>query len=586
MNCPECGEEVKYAFCGECGAPAPSEPADSSTKGLETAEHPPEATGSPGYLFWEVEEGEIARKLNESQLTEYGSGLKGFIVGPHQRALIYTGGKLVTELQSGSYDFPSKPKLEDLNRRHGGVLGALGGVTQVVSNFFLGEAQGAALERANADRISSNTELFIEHIKNGKPFSVVIVRSSFFQMGIALENIQVGEVKSDVALNIKCKITDVENFYMQYFADGNIYTFSKLEEAVISKYQAAVQDVLRTKNPLEIESNPALRAEVLAALNAASPDCLSIGEIEQISIQNEDLDRLKNEKEKLHLAEQELEQLHKTNQFKNRLQDETNRQALADAKSDEDFQAKMQEINKDGLLREEDLQKFQQQISERAEDHDISRLHALDLLSTRNTFESEKAKDDLIALNRSREVDDKDHDIDLQKRGREFERDQQRADDLADLDQLTRLKDLNESQKEGEHARRLQELEQFKGMTPDQILLVRPDLDANMVKAFCDGSKASQSAEQETQRSRENVEMMKEFMEKQLDVTRDIAVGRESAKEKEMERLQKSSSQMGENLTKAVASTVDTFKGAAAEATVKGSTTPSEEGQLFHVTVG
>lgn len=60
----------------------------------------------------------------------------------------------------------------------------------------------------------------------------------------------------------------------------------------------------------------------------------------------------------LYLSEQELDYLRRTNDFRNRLAAETNSQAIADARSDMQLYEGLQQVNKDRLLADDELDKF------------------------------------------------------------------------------------------------------------------------------------------------------------------------------------------------------------------------------------
>ena len=81
--------------------------------------------------------------------------------------------------------------------------------------------------------------------------------------------------------------------------------------------------------------------------------------------------------------------------------------------------------------------------------------------------------------------------------------------------------------------------------------------------------------------------MMKDFMENQQKTMVDLASGQAASKEKEIDRIQQSADKQEERLSNVVGNTVDAFKGAAAEATVKGSQAVSAGGEtLYNVAVG
>ena len=132
-------------------------------------------------------------------------------------------------------------------------------------------------------------------------------------------------------------------------------------------------------------------------------------------------------------------------------------------------------------------------------------------------------------------------------------------------------------------------------------MLIRPDLDPEVVKGWVEVQKAksgtehiearatqaTEAARQEIERNREMTDRMQQFMENQMGTLTDLASGQASAKDKEIDRIQKSASETEERLSNVVGNTVDVFKGGAAEATVKGSQQAAGTAEtLYNVAVG
>jgi hypothetical protein len=275
---------------------------------------------------------------------------------------------------------------------------------------------------------------------------------------------------------------------------------------------------------------------------------------------------------------------------------------LEEASNDEEFAQQMQAINKDGLLREEDMEVFLRDIAERAEDHGISRAHALDMLQEDNRQEIEEKV-------RARELVTLDHDLELEKKRRVFDREQEEEDDLSDIRQVSRLQELNKqkeqneldiesSRKERDHRMDLEKTEQIKDLDVDKIMLLNPNMDketamamldqqARVAEAKAQSSVSEEAAQREIDRSKETTNMMKDFMENQQKTMVDLAGGQAASKEKEIERIQQSADKQEERLSNVVGNTVDAFKGDAAEATVKGSQAgPSSGETLYNLALG
>lgn len=205
---------------------------------------------------------------------------------------------------------------------------------------------------------------------------------------------------------------------------------------------------------------------------------LKLEKIVEISSKNEDLARFRELSRELYLSEKELDHLHRLNQFNNLLTTTQNTQRLLEARTDTDFHRTLTEINnnrfvgdarqaldfdkeiqgltqerllsedemekfymvlsrekrireakseneinvalveieKTGLLRTEDLENLKRSIGERSEDHDLQRFHTVALLQMNQTLEIDRQK-----LEWEYEIGDKRIDLDISRRRKELQ---------------------------------------------------------------------------------------------------------------------------------------------------------------------
>jgi hypothetical protein len=631
LKCGSCGhEQASGKFCGRCGkevqAPAPVA-ADINVA---------QATDS-GFLTWEISELEVARKINEAELSFYGKDVKGFIIGPHQRALIYSGGSLIAELSSGTYDIPGDPsellgELPSDRAREGGVAGALRGAGAAMTNFFLGTPQKSDKKKAEegiraAERRRTQTELerYLDYVEKGDPLSLIITRAGTFNLELTIDQVQTADVRTDIGLrDFRISMDDLGGFYKEFLADTE-RTLSKatLQAAIRDRIGRGVIEVLISYPGGNIENNP----EAIQALEAVIGPCIApsfkVDKVGRVVVEHSEIQAIREENERLTLAEQKLPQLIAANEFANRL----NAVDLEKAKSDEEFARALQEVNKDGLLREEDMEVFQRTIREQREDHEVDREktiglavlardQALALSQQANQQAYEIAgldhELDVTARRRAFEREETVKDLDIDSKKRAFLRDEDESDDEADIRQLRRLQEVNNEKEDSELGRETArkrrdadisqaEREQFANMSPEQIMLIRPDLDPEVVKGWVEVQKAksgsehiearatqtAEAAQREIEQNRAMTDRMQQFMENQMDTLTNLASGQASAKDKEIDRIQKSASETEERLSNVVGNTVDAFKGSAAEATVKGSQQePGAAETLYNVAVG
>ncbi|MFR4024878.1 MAG: hypothetical protein ACLTZY_02935 [Alistipes indistinctus] len=163
-----------------------------------------------------------------------------------------------------------------------------------------------------------------------------------------------------VGLRVIFRIADFNRFAEYFLTDEPVATTRGIAEKLQPVMQNAVQAVMQDRQ-VEGTSIPAEVAEAIAARIAASGDQfygLALERVAEVVASNEDLERLRSLGRELYLSEQELDYLRRTNDFRNRLAAETNSQAIADARSDMQLYEGLQQVNKDRLLADDELDKF------------------------------------------------------------------------------------------------------------------------------------------------------------------------------------------------------------------------------------
>lgn len=205
---------------------------------------------------------------------------------------------------------------------------------------------------------------------------------------------------------------------------------------------------------------------------------LKLEKIVDVSSKSEDLARFRELSRESYLSEKELDHLHRLNQFNNLLTTTQNAQRLLEARTDTDFQRALTDINnnrfigearqeldfdkemqgltqerllseddldkfymvlsrekrireaknedeinaalieieKTGLLRDEDLENLKRSIRERSEDHDLQRFHTVALLQMNQALEIDRKK-----LEWEYEIGDKRIDLDISRRRKELQ---------------------------------------------------------------------------------------------------------------------------------------------------------------------
>ena len=329
--CGKCGARLLPGakFCTTCGAPAAAAPESAPAPEAQAAEGG-ELAAVKQKIFWNIQKGEVACRVNESEFVSYDSA-QGLIVNDGTTAYIKANGKVLAEIHGGIYDFVDPDELERiLESRRGGAAGALAGGGRFLINALLGFSlvfgSGTAEEMAE--------------------FKPMTVRTKLLDLQMGLRAI--------------FRISDFDRFAEYFLTDERVATTLKIAGKLQPTIQNAVQAVMQDRE-VEGTSIPADVVELITAKIVAAGDQfygLTLERVAEVAASNEDLERLRSLSRELYLSEQELDFLRRTNDFRNRLATETNGQAIADARSDLQLYQGLQEVNKDRLLADDELDKF------------------------------------------------------------------------------------------------------------------------------------------------------------------------------------------------------------------------------------
>jgi hypothetical protein len=525
LTCGSCGEIFRpnAKFCGKCGTrtvmPASFPPTDSKN-----------GESTDGYVSWSFLPGEIARKLSTEEIIEVADGgAKGFIIGEGQRALIYADGAVLAEVGPGKHSFLSsqeEQRLEDaFASRTGGVVGAVSVVGRAIGRFFLGSSRSDQREQdlGNYENLRSN-------IGRSKSISAVLARSAPFLTKHVLQNVHTKDFTVDFSLTLRVMLGDLKSFYGEFLIDHKVVSQAQLEASLFDSasgthgHLLGFREILRDYTVQDLMDSDNAKQELAIRLQELSPPALKILQLISISAEKEELQRVRQEQESNLLAEKELENLINTNRICNRFQLESNRRRIEEARSDEELQSAMQAINSDGLLRNEQLDRLIRDIRERSEDHHIDRSQAVRLVQTKNEVDYQlerlRYEQDIVnrhlEINRKRQADEASHLLDLEKNRRDFERDQ----DSQDLDILRKLQSVKDEQNQREHDRAFQAaaqanthqidlVNQFAGMTAEQIMVANPNLAPEQAAAMAEIAKSKA----EGARQDDRVDLMREMQQ-------------------------------------------------------------------------
>ncbi|WP_416989995.1 zinc-ribbon domain-containing protein [Alistipes finegoldii] len=370
--CGKCGARLLPGakFCTTCGAPAAAAPESAPAPEAQAAEGG-ELAAVKQKIFWNIQKGEVACRVNESEFVSYDSA-QGLIVNDGTTAYIKANGKVLAEIHGGIYDFVDPDELERiLESRRGGAAGALAGGGRFLINALLGRRVKDKFDKSGDPERQRSLDAVIESMKRHEAFSLTLKLDKSFSLvfgsGTAEEmaefkpmTVRTKLLDLQIGLRAIFRISDFDRFAEYFLTDERVATTLKIAGKLQPTIQNAVQAVMQDRE-VEGTSIPADVVELITAKIVAAGDQfygLTLERVAEVAASNEDLERLRSLSRELYLSEQELDFLRRTNDFRNRLATETNGQAIADARSDLQLYQGLQEVNKDRLLADDELDKF------------------------------------------------------------------------------------------------------------------------------------------------------------------------------------------------------------------------------------
>lgn len=582
-TCPKCGNPLRpnAKFCGKCGTKlliAPTQEtvkaaADAQTKDLSRV-------GNGGFIRWTMLPGQVAVRISEEEIEACNKPhpAKGIAIQDGTKALFFVNGKLVAELGAGSYAFKDFKKGEiEKSSQEGQTDKRAGGFWGFLRNTC--ESAGRAIGRVfqSVSQVTSGEKPAI---------SVVLVRSTDIPLVFDIKGANTSGVRSDVGLHVVCKVTNINEFYRNLLLDRKFVCFDEMQKALAVVVKNIVNQAVAPFTPGRVGNNPALASDVLARLQTAVAGVYPFVEVKnvlQLTADNEALEGLRRMEEELYVSEQELSHLQRRNDFLNRLQAVKNEQELKEgetanehalrrdrqeaafeasklkiykemaltvderakfdmmlsaqrtireAKSENEVAAALQEFEKSGLFRAEEIENIKTQIAQRAKIRELDDAQALAALTMQNEqtlarqrldweiqLGNRKLDDE---LQRSRKIDsysderrDKDvafadarreKDAAFQDSRRRAEQDFDRQEQQQQMEMLRQAQALRMEREDAEHRRSMEaesaaraheeamqkaQLEAqveskriYAGMSFEQIMAANPDLTAEAAQAL------------------------------------------------------------------------------------------------------
>ena len=379
MKCPKCGYPVlpKFTKCPHCGESLIKE--DNNTN-LPDAN---DFSIVKGRAIWNVQKGEIAHLIKETELINTDS-LKGVIVQEGCSAIVFMNGIITSIMQAGIYSFPTKeptptirsvvpsePKVEDEPNDFTGFGNGASAIGRGIRNFLFSKKKDEKPEQ-HEKRVDRTKEK-INKLPDLKTCRIYIVSNRLFNLFFDLQVDEEGNydfapfviatktVDAKIALSLQMQVTNMNEFVGNYLTDQQSVSTVLFQQQLRTCVKNTLTQLLRNLDyqqdglPEPIINN--LKNRIKSACNEQLYG-IEVTKVLDITDESEDFNRFRSAEHDLFVNEKELDYLTRSNEFRNRLEQEKNKQEANQAANAESLRQTLQSINKDKLLSEDEMEQF------------------------------------------------------------------------------------------------------------------------------------------------------------------------------------------------------------------------------------
>ena len=379
MKCPKCGYPVlpKFTKCPHCGESLIKE--DNNTN-LPDAN---DFSIVKGRAIWNVQKGEIAHLIKETELINT-DGLKGVIVQEGCSAIVFMNGIITSIMQAGIYSFPTKeptpairpvvpsePKVEDKPNDFTGFANGASAIGRGIRNFLFGKKKDENPEQ-HVKRVERTKEK-ISKLPDFKTCRIYIVSNRLFNLFFDLQVDEEGNydfapfviatktVDAKIAISLQMQVTNMNEFVDNYLTDQQSVNTVLFQQQLRTCIKSTLAQLLRNLDyqqdglPEPIVNN--LKNRIKSACNEQLYG-IEVTKVLDITDESEDFNRFRSAEHDLFVNEKELDYLTRSNEFRNRLEQEKNKQEANQAANAESLRQTLQSINKDKLLSEDEMEQF------------------------------------------------------------------------------------------------------------------------------------------------------------------------------------------------------------------------------------
>ena len=328
--------------------------------------------------IWKLQPGELARHIAPDEWCYISEHLEGLVIEEGTSAIIYIDGEEVAQMGSGMYVFDNKhaaaAELEAQRRKHE-RQGFFSRLVDGIYRFFTGHKreESASQREERRRRVQQimgrlKKEAMIDvYLKSDRVFPAIFGKQHFSQVSEEEQNsyqpylLQTRYTDVYVGVSMQMQIGDFKKFIANYLAGRKSVTIADVVKSVDSSVYGILKLHLREVEVSERGLDEITFNTIKDHLKLYLPNLLHgviVVDVLDIATSNEQLARFRQVEEQLYCSEREYDFLQRTNEFRNRIASEENDQKIREARSEQELRFRLDEVNKDNLLHDDEMEQF------------------------------------------------------------------------------------------------------------------------------------------------------------------------------------------------------------------------------------
>ena len=266
---------------------------------------------------------------------------------------------------------PSEPKVEDKPNDFTGFGNGASAIGRGIRNFLFGKKKDEKPEQ-HEKRVERTKEK-INKLPDLKTCRIYIVSNRLFNLFFDLQVDEEGNydfapfviatktVDAKIAISLQMQVTNMNEFVDNYLTDQQSVSTVLFQQQLRTCIKSTLAQLLRNLDyqqdglPEPIVNN--LKNRIKSACNEQLYG-IEVTKVLDITDESEDFNRFRSAEHDLFVNEKELDYLTRSNEFRNRLEQEKNKQEANQAANAESLRQTLQSINKDKLLSEDEMEQF------------------------------------------------------------------------------------------------------------------------------------------------------------------------------------------------------------------------------------